>query len=322
MYVTIVLMSASDTAAFGGIGICPQLPTPPFFTLSISIARRLRVALVLRRDFGVRRADELLVDRVARRAAACFFSSLLRALRVHGARSDERCADDRQQRQASSKTPKGWDVGRNATASDRANANRDRASRSTARALTPPLPRPRAARLTSQVGDRRQAGRAAADPRQPHPLSGGAALAQLGAATRAGDIVDAHRRAERCARACAAMRDRRGIAGEQHGRGRRRQIASSAASSVEKPRGASPAAARTAAARARRPRRSAAPREMAERDQRSRRDAVARRGRVVVPGLRPVDQPLVVVTGEVEAARASRSSNWSSSTSAISRAQA
>ena len=42
--------------------------------------------------------------------------------------------------------------------------------------------------------------------------------------------------------------------------------------------------------------------EMAERDQRLRGDAVARRRRVVVPGLRAVEEPLVVVAREPEAA--------------------
>ena len=41
---------------------------------------------------------------------------------------------------------------------------------------------------------------------------------------------------------------------------------------------------------------------MAERDERARRDAVARRRGVVVPGLRPVEEPLVVVAREEEAA--------------------
>ena len=31
-------MSASEICAFGGIGIWPQTPTPPFFTLSASLA--------------------------------------------------------------------------------------------------------------------------------------------------------------------------------------------------------------------------------------------------------------------------------------------
>ena len=39
--VTRSLMSASDTCAFGGLGIWPQVPTPPFFTFSISIASAL-----------------------------------------------------------------------------------------------------------------------------------------------------------------------------------------------------------------------------------------------------------------------------------------
>ena len=42
--------------------------------------------------------------------------------------------------------------------------------------------------------------------------------------------------------------------------------------------------------------------QMAEHDERARRDAVARRCRVVVPGLRPVEKPLVVVAREEEAA--------------------
>src|SRR5258707_13233972 len=35
---TRVLMSASETVEFGGIGTWPQTPTPPFFTLSTSFA--------------------------------------------------------------------------------------------------------------------------------------------------------------------------------------------------------------------------------------------------------------------------------------------
>ena len=38
MYATSVLMSASDTVAFGGIGTGPQTPCPPFFTFSASVA--------------------------------------------------------------------------------------------------------------------------------------------------------------------------------------------------------------------------------------------------------------------------------------------
>src|SRR3972149_77718 len=37
MYLIIVLMSASETAGFGGIGTWPQAPLPPFFTFSASI---------------------------------------------------------------------------------------------------------------------------------------------------------------------------------------------------------------------------------------------------------------------------------------------
>src|SRR5215472_10149173 len=38
---TRALMSASDTCALGGIGICPHTPVPPFFTFSTSIAAAL-----------------------------------------------------------------------------------------------------------------------------------------------------------------------------------------------------------------------------------------------------------------------------------------
>jgi hypothetical protein len=63
------LMSASDVVAFGGIGTGPHTPEPPSFTFLMSFAAGARVALVLRRDFLIRRSDDLFVDRVANGAA-------------------------------------------------------------------------------------------------------------------------------------------------------------------------------------------------------------------------------------------------------------
>ena len=83
MYVTIVLMSASGpprSAASGSVPSCRRRLSSPCPSASPAPC----IALVLRRDVDVGRADELLVDRMARRAAVLLQQSL-GALRLSSA---------------------------------------------------------------------------------------------------------------------------------------------------------------------------------------------------------------------------------------------
>ena len=142
-------MSASGTCAFGGIGTCPQTPEPPFLTFFDQLRRRLRVALVLRRDVLVRRARRPSCrPRGTRRSRSSSSSSSALALSSAACAraADEHGGDEQSAMQSSSCTP----------------------SRRKARRMVPEPPRHSHARRASTassvassaiVGDRPAAGR-------------------------------------------------------------------------------------------------------------------------------------------------------------------
>ncbi len=150
-----------------------------------------------------------------------------------------------------------------------------------------------------EIVDRRQALRAAADPRA-RPIGRCRALGELGRQRNPRDIENAHRRAQAPLERPLPRGTDRVVAGQQHGRrrflqgGERRQHRRVAPGRLRQGRREKP---HRALARLDVARRAA---QMPQHDEGAGGDAVARRRRIVVPGLGPVKEPLVVVAREEE----------------------
>ena len=157
-------MSASDTAAFGGIGIWPHTPEPPSFTFFAAWRRASLSPLYLAATSTYGRADDLLVDRVAGGAAVLLHHALrpARCRARHARRRGDSAAAASVNDASFMDSPDGRDGTRRHCdrASECYRSVAARAARSDAQL---------ALRASRERRDRRQAMRAAAHPRDGAP---------------------------------------------------------------------------------------------------------------------------------------------------------
>ena len=253
---TSFLMSASATCVFGGIGIGPQTPEPPFLTFFVQLGRRARrrpctwrrrpctTGPITFLSIGVARA-------CSRPSSSCpRAASVERSVRGDGQRARRRATCDGDFHGELRRLAMAEMVPNRTGAFA---ARHDIVTRATHARVD-------AARF--DAGERRHGGRHCV-PRQTHaaaPSAGAAPLRNAAGASCCGEIDDRAGRADSASRVAAAMRapsqDRRRATSVDGGDCSR----SSAVSSVAlRCRRARPAPARTDAPRARRRRRSAAP---------------------------------------------------------------